>query len=276
MRIQLSKHNKIQAGINPPPAILYRKAAFMAAFLFLTNFISINGAKQLVLGSNNVIMKKLLFSLLLCTSLYAAQAQLLQLQDPVSSKNFNPEKYAGIRGTPFLQEKWIHGAVTTNLGIYNDLELKIDLFENALFYNNGGEPFELIDKIVEVKLFPKWPDNKIELVFTKGISQAGIKPEQYVQVLVGNGAVQFYRSDIKQVSEMSEINAGMVKTFSNTSRYYIKKGDQFKFIRLNKEDVMSFLMDKEAAINAIIAEKKLNLKKEGDIAQAIQAYNSLP
>lgn len=276
MRIQLSKHNKIQAGINPPPAILYRKAAFMAAFLFLTNFISKNGAKQLVLGSNNVIMKKLLFSLLLCTSLYAAQAQLLQLQDPVSSKNFNPEKYAGIRGTPFLQEKWLHGSVTTNLGIYNDLELKIDLFENALFYNNGGEPFELVDKIVEVKLFPKWPDNKIELVFTKGISQAGIKPEQYVQVLVGNGAVQFYRSDIKQVSEMSEINAGMVKTFSNTSRYYIKKGDQFKFIRLNKEEVMSFLIDKEAAINAIIAEKKLNLKKEGDIAQAIQAYNSLP
>jgi hypothetical protein len=51
MRIQLSKHNKIQAGTNHPPAILYRKAAFMAAFLFLTIFISKNGAKQLVLGS---------------------------------------------------------------------------------------------------------------------------------------------------------------------------------------------------------------------------------
>ena len=138
------------------------------------------------------------------------------------------------------------------------------------------EPFELIDKIVEVKLFPKWPDNKNELLFTKGLSQAGIKPEQYIQVLVGTGAVQFYRSDIKQVSEMSEINAGMVKTFANASRFYIKKGDQFKLIRLNKEDVMSFLIDKDAAINAVITEKKLNLKKEGDIAQAIQAYNSLP
>jgi hypothetical protein len=39
---------------------------------------------------------------------------------------------------------------------------------------------------------------------------------------------------------------------------------------------MSFLIDKDAAINAVITEKKLNLKKEGDIAQAIQAYNSLP
>ena len=218
----------------------------------------------------------MIICILLCFGLQNVQAQLLQLQDPVSSKNFNPEKYAGIRGTPFLQEKWVHGSVTTNLGVYNDLELKIDLYDNILFFNNGGEPFELIDKIVEVKLFPKWPDNKNELLFVKGLSQAGIKPEQYIQVLVGTGAVQFYRSDIKQVSEMSEINAGMVKTFANASRFYIKKGDQFKLIRLNKEDVMSFLIDKDAAINAVITEKKLNLKKEGDIAQAIQAYNSLP
>ncbi len=218
----------------------------------------------------------MIICILLCFGLQNVQAQLLQLQDPVSSKNFNPEKYAGIRGTPFLQEKWVHGSVTTNLGVYNDLELKIDLYDNILFFNNGGEPFELIDKIVEVKLFPKWPDNKNELLFIKGLSQAGIKPEQYIQVLVGTGAVQFYRSDIKQVSEMSEINAGMVKTFANASRFYIKKGDQFKLIRLNKEDVMSFLIDKDAAINAVITEKKLNLKKEGDIAQAIQAYNSLP
>ena len=218
----------------------------------------------------------MIICILLCFGLQNVQAQLLQLQDPVSSKNFNPEKYAGIRGTPFLQEKWVHGSVTTNLGVYNDLELKIDLYDNILFFNNGGEPFELIDKIVEVKLFPKWPDNKNELLFTKGLSQAGIKPEQYIQVLVGTGAVQFYRSDIKQVSEMSEINAGMVKTFANASRFYIKKGDQFKLMRLNKEDVMSFLIDKDAAINAVITEKKLNLKKEGDIAQAIQAYNSLP
>ena len=221
-------------------------------------------------------MKKIIICILLCFAIQNVQAQLLQLQDPVSNKNFNPEKYAGIRGTPFLQEKWVHGSVTTNLGVYNDLELKIDLYDNILFFNNGGEPFELIDKIVEVKLFPKWPDNKNELLFTKGLSQAGIKPEQYIQVLVGTGAVQFYRSDIKQVSEMSEINAGMVKTFANASRFYIKKGDQFKLIRLNKEDVMSFLIDKDAAINAVITEKKLNLKKEGDIAQAIQAYNSLP
>ena len=221
-------------------------------------------------------MKYIILPLLLCLSLCKLNAQILQLQDPVSSKNFNPEKYSGIRGTPFYQDKWIHGNVTTNLGVYNDLELKINLYDNAVFFNKDGEPFELLDKILSVELFPKWPDNTNQLVFTKGMNQAGLKPEQYIQVLVGAGTIQFYRSDIKQVSEMSEINVGMVKTFSNTSRYYLKKGEQFKFIRLNKEDILPFFADKEGDMNSIITEKKLNLKKEADIVQAIQAYNSLP
>ena len=108
------------------------------------------------------------------------------------------------------------------------------------------------------------------------MNQNGLKPEQYVQALVGTGAVQLYRSDIKQVTEMSEINAGMIKTFANTSRYYIKKGDLLKLIKLNKEELMSFLMDKEAEVNAAIEAKRLNLKKESDIIQVIQAYNNLP
>jgi len=221
-------------------------------------------------------MKNILICIALCFCIQNVQAQLLQLQDPVTSKNYNPDKYTGIRGTPFLQDKWIHGSVTTNLGVYTDLELKIDLYENAVFFNKQDDPFELIDKILEVKLFPKWPDTLNQMVFTKGINQGGIRPDQYVQVLVGSGALQLYRSDIKQVSEMSEINAGVVKTFANNTRYYLKKGDQFKFIKLSKDEIMPFLMDKDAAINGIIAEKKLNLKKESDLILAVQAYNSLP
>ena len=202
-----------------------------------------------------------------------SQAQLLQLQDPVSSKNFNPDKYAGIRGTPLFQDKWVHGSVVTTKGVYPDLELKIDLYDNILFFNKDDASFELLDQIVSVKLFPKWPDTLQQLIFVKGMNQNGLRPEQYVQALVGTGAIQLYRSDIKQVTEMSEINAGMIKTFANTSRYYIKKGDQLKLIKLNKEEIMPFLMDKEAELNSVIEAKRLNLKKESDIIQLIQAYN---
>lgn len=213
--------------------------------------------------------------ILLSMALQNVQAQLLQLQDPVSSKNFNPEKYAGIRGTPLLVDKWQHGSVITNKGYYADLELKIDLYDNQVFFNKNDESFELLDQIVAVRLFPKWPDTVNQQVFIKGMTQNSIRPEQYVQVLVAQGAVQLYRSDIKQVTEMSEINAGMVKTFANTSRYYVKKGDQFKLVKLNKEEIMPFLVEKEAEINDFVAKKKLNLKKEADFVQLIQAFNAL-
>jgi len=218
-------------------------------------------------------MKKIFIAFILMLLFQTSQAQLLQLQDPVSSKNFNPDKYAGIRGTPLFQDKWIHGSVLTSKGIYPDLELKIDLYDNILFFNKDDASFELLDQIFSIKLFPKWPDTIQQLIFVKGMSQNGLKPEQYVQALVGVGAIQLYRSDIKQVTEMSEINAGMIKTFANTSRYYIKKGNEFKLIKLNKEEVMPFLMEKEAELNAVIEAKRLNLKKESDIIQVIQVYN---
>lgn len=218
-------------------------------------------------------MKKVFIPFILMLVFQTSQAQLLQLQDPVSSKNFNPDKYAGIRGTPLFQDKWIHGSVVTTKGVYPDLELKIDLYDNILFFNKDDASFELLDQIVSVKLFPKWPDTLQQFIFVKGMSQNGLRPEQYVQALVGTGAIQLYRSDIKQVTEMSEINAGMIKTFANTSRYYIKKGDQLKLVKLNKEEIMPFLMDKEAELNSVMDAKKLNLKKESDIIQLIQAYN---
>jgi hypothetical protein len=220
-------------------------------------------------------MKKWILLLVLFTTIQGAQAQLLQLQDPVSSKNFNPDKYAGIRGTPLLVDKWQHGSVITNKGFYADLELKLDLYDNQLFFNKNDESFELLDQIVAIKLFPKWPDTINQQVFIKGITQNNIKPEQYVQILVAQGAIQLYRSDIKQVTEMSEINAGMVKTFANTSRYFVKKGDQFKLVKLNKEEIMPFLAEKEAEMNDFMAKKKLNLKKEIDFVQLIQAFNAL-
>lgn len=220
-------------------------------------------------------MKKWILLLVLLTAIQGVQAQLLQLQDPVSSKNFNPDKYAGIRGTPLLVDKWQHGSVITTKGYYADLELKLDLYDNQVFFNKNDESFELLDQIVAIRLFPKWPDTANQQVFIKGMTQNNIKPEQYVQVLVAQGTVQLYRSDIKQVTEMSEINAGMVKTFANTSRYFIKKGDQFKLVKLNKEEIMPFLAEKEAEINDFLAKKKLNLKKEMDFIQMIQAFNAL-
>ena len=78
--------------------------------------------------------------LLLSSTLLGAQ-NVMSLQDPVSSKNFNSEKYSGIRGTPFLMDKWIKGTVTTPVGVYQNLELKLNVYDNIILYNKQYEPF---------------------------------------------------------------------------------------------------------------------------------------
>lgn len=226
---------------------------------------------------NLIRMKKYIFLpclLLFCMLTNGFSQNVYSLQDPVSTKSFNPEKYSGIRGTPFLVDKWYKGTVTTPKGVYQNLELKFDVYENTLFFNKDDESFELLDEIISFTLMPKPGDEAGYLVFRKGISGAGLSGREYVQVLL-DGQVGLYKLPLKQVSEMSEINAGIVKTLTNNSKYYISKNKQLRFIKLNKAEVLDALNDKQDKIQSYIDEKKLLFRKETDLVDVLKYYSSL-
>jgi hypothetical protein len=134
----------------------------------------------------------LIFALVLA---YSLQAQIIIMQDPVSARTFNGDKYSGMKG-------------------------------------------------------------------------------QFVQVLA-EGKISFYRSDIKLISEMSEINSGMIKTFITATRYFIIKDGQTALIRLNKNEVFELMKDNEAKVKSFIEEHKIPVKKEADFTRILQFYNSL-
>jgi hypothetical protein len=46
-------------------------------------------------------------------------------------------------------------------------------------------------------------------------------------------------------------------------------------VRLNKSEILPFLQDKDAEVQAYIIEKKLNLKKDSDLILLLQFYNKL-
>ncbi|MDE3251542.1 MAG: hypothetical protein KGO92_01975 [Bacteroidota bacterium] len=204
-----------------------------------------------------------------------AQAQnVYSLQDPVTSRSFSTSKYSDIRGTPFLVDKWINGSVTTTKGTYASLELKYNVYDNTLVFNKDEESYEMIDDILSFTLKPKANEPSGFLVFKKGISGADIRPGQFVQVLA-EGNINLYKLPVKQVSEMSEVNAGVVQTFTNNAKYYIGKTGQLHFIKMNKEEVLNAMQDKQSQIESFIREKKLSLRKEGDVIDLITYYNSL-
>lgn len=220
-------------------------------------------------------MKYKFFLLIISTAL-TGQLCLGQaiLQDPVSARTFNSDKYTDVKGTPFLYDKWIKGNVKVKQGTYQGLELKLDLYENTLFFNRNDNSYAFEEDVMDFVLMPKPNDSSTYQYFTKGLSASSLKPQQYVQVLA-RGKLGFYRSDIKNMSDMNEINRGRVKTFTTSVRYFVEESGTLKMIKLTKDEILSFMKDKEAEVNSYINEHKLSFKKEADIAAIFSYYNTL-
>ena len=195
--------------------------------------------------------------------------------DPVSAKNFNTQKYSGMRGTPFLVDNWIKGVAFTSGKIaYKDIELKLDAYENVLFFSVGGEPYEFRDKIESFVLMPDPADSSTFQYFQNGFSGSGVNPKQYAQILT-LGKLKLVKRESKTVTEMSEINAGIIKSFITTTRYFVGRNEILENIKFNKKDLFQLMRDKESAVNKFIEENNLSFKKEEDVVKIVRFYNKL-
>jgi hypothetical protein len=201
-------------------------------------------------------------------------AQNMILHDPVSARVFNTFKYSEVRGTPFLIDKWMTGTVTVPNGRYIDLQMKYDVYENTLLFNRNDQAFVFQDPVLSFTLMPVPGDSSSYMHFTKGVSAPGLKEDQFVQVLV-EGKILLYKSDIKLLSELNEINRGVVQSFSKASRYFALKNNVIELIKLNKNEIMALVADHEKQVTSFISLHKFSFKKEQDIIAILDYYNSL-
>lgn len=233
-----------------------------------------------MIETNNILKVKYMIrkiSLTICTVLimHSVFSQNISiLQDPMSSKSFNSEKYSAYRGTPFLTDKWIKGNVSTPKGVYQNMELKFNVYDNALFFNKNDESFEFVDEVVSFTMMPKPEDASSYLTYKRGYVGADLRGNEFVQVLL-EGAVGLIKLDVKQLTEISEVNAGIVKTFANTSKYYISKNGKLQFLKLNKSEVLGALSDKQDKIQAYINDKKYSFRKDIELVDVLKYYATL-
>lgn len=215
-------------------------------------------------------MKYQLLLFVIVTGWINGYGQVMVLHDPVTARSFSTEKYSAIKGTPFLYDKWTPGSATSARGTYKDLQLKLDAYENILYFSKDEFTFEFQETIKSFTLIIEGDT----LHFKRGLTGSNLKANQYVQVLT-EGKLSLYRSDIKSISEMSEINAGMVKTFISSNRYYIGTDDKLELVKLNKGDIFEYFKDKEDKVKAYMDANKIGTKKEADFAKILKYYNTL-
>jgi len=218
-------------------------------------------------------MKNLIILLLFISNAFVLNAQDNILIDPMTSRVFDSQRYSEIRGTPFLFDKWTNGSVTIHRGVYKNQQLKLDVYNNVLLFEKDGGSYEFYEPVLGFTLTPNPSDSSSYIYFVNGLKSNALKPEQFVQVLA-KGRLNFYRSDIKLLSDMNEINKGVVKIFNNSTRYYFKDSTQIQLIKLSQKDILGLMNDKKAIVEEYMSRNKLNLKKEKDVVELVKFYNS--
>jgi hypothetical protein len=193
------------------------------------------------------------------------------LFDPVSSRIFNPEKYSDVSGSAFLSDKWQTGDVTTSKGVYKNLELKLDAYSNTLFFKRNDQPYEFQDPVRDFTLTGKGTDS---MFYKKGFSANGLKPDQFVQVLA-QGKTSLYRSDQKSLSEINQINKGLIKTFTTSVRYFISQNDRLQLVKLNKKEMQTVLKDQQVPLEEFTTKNKLSYNREADVVKMVRYLNTL-
>jgi hypothetical protein len=220
-------------------------------------------------------MKKIIAILVFSASTHIADAQTnFHYLDPLTYRAVDMSKYSGMKGSPFIYENEMKGIVTTNKGTYEVENMKFNCYDNIVQYTKNDVVFEVTDQVLHFEFFAKPSDAVPTLKFEKGFRGSGIKPDQFARVFT-QGKVKFIRLDAKSLTETNEINAGVVKTFADFTKWYLVKDGSVSLVKLNKTDITAFLSDKADAVQQYINAQSLNLKKEEDCAKLINYYNSL-
>lgn len=219
-------------------------------------------------------MKKILCILLTWFYLQATFSQNIVLHDPMTSRYFDAQKYTGILGSPFLFKDWIKGTVVTSKGIYQNVELKYDAYENTLLFNKENKSFEFEDDVKEFILMRNVMDSNSYQYFIKGILANGLNSQKYVQVL-SKGKIKLYKLNARLMTEVSQVNEGIKKSFTNVTKYFAGAEGHIEQVNLNKKEVLQLLKDKDADMQQFIKDKSLNLKKEEDVTSLVNYYNQL-
>ena len=219
-------------------------------------------------------MKKIFCLILSWLYLQVSFSQNVVLHDPMTSRYFDSQKYTGILGSPFLFKDWIKGTAVTPKGIYQNLELKYDAYENILLFKKEDKSLEFQEDVKEFILMSNEMDSNSYQYFIKGIIADGLSAQKYIQVL-SKGKIKLYKLNARLMTEVSEINQGIKKSFTNVTKYYAGAEGHIQQVNLNKKDILPLFTDKEADVQQYIKEKSLNVKKEEDVVALVNYYNTV-
>ena len=182
-----------------------------------------------------------------------------------------------IEGYPHLYEKFNKGIIT----LHNDSTIEV-----SVNYNAFVDAFEFEKENTIYTLTNSYSIKEIEIqgkvfVYRAYLNSKGEVAEGYLEVLVTGINCQLYKKFRKNfldpVPSETHFNIAKPARFSQIeSFYFIELGSDIRYLKTNsKNSFITSFKDYKTELKHFVKDNKLNQKKESDLIQIIDFYNSL-
>lgn len=182
-------------------------------------------------------------------------------------------QYDDIKGSAWFSD-WQPAILVSGDGRrLSDLKARIDLYKNVAYiklhdtvYNINGTA------ITRIIFYPGLGDS---VVFQKGFSGAGVRTEQFIQVLA-SGKLGLLKQRSVEQKDVHEDALSTVKAFVTQDSYFlVRNAGQLETVKPGRKLFEQEMGDKWKTVSQYAREKDLSFSQEEGWVPLLRYYNSL-
>ncbi|WP_128548333.1 hypothetical protein [Larkinella soli] len=220
-----------------------------------------------------IVRSALLIAILSVTAAGICRAQAAFLTD-ANGQVLVENKYVNIQGSPYLDEAWKNGALTTATNrSYDKLKIRFDTYAGELEYLQNGQTYRLNPE--NVKEFRIADGN--ELVFRNGFAATGSNtPNTFYQVLVDGPTKLLKQYKVNLMESKAYNSATGNREFQKQDWYFVAKPDgSVQRIQKTKKSVLAAFPEQKDRVEKLMKEKDISLNEESGLSALVTAVNGL-
>lgn len=220
-------------------------------------------------NSNILQLGLIVLSTLFWTHLTAQRQETILL----NTQEIDEERYEGIRGYPFIWEKWQSGVVIDDQGLSAEAEkINFNAHTQTFEVKKGGRFIELSSEEQNQIIINSLDEPQ---TFKKDIHPD--LPLEFNQLLYTGATLQLVKSTEKEISTKVFQNVGKkvtVEQFVKRETFYLIQNGELRRIKTNKKALLKQL-EQSKKLDSFIKKNKLKLKNDADLVKLIAHYETL-
>jgi hypothetical protein len=180
-----------------------------------------------------------------------------------------------VEGTPYLDNQFHSARIRTKSGFdTTGVQVKFNAYGNEMIFLENG--IELALDSVDMVTYSDVENGKVtEFTFKAGYPKIDNHNSNTIYRVMATGPkyqlLKYYSKKLEDVKSMGEYNK---KEFVTVEYLYIyKEGGEIKKVKADKKAIQEAFPELSDRVEAVVAEKKLKLKKDTDIAVLIEELN---